>query len=158
MENKRIVSQLLEKYGDKVTALELNPEQAAVVVDPSILVEFTKYIKEDDNLHIDYLSSMTAVDYLEEGMELVYHFSSCQHHHKLTVKVKLNREKPEIPTIIENFPGANWFEREAWELFGINIINHPELKTFLLPEDWDEGWPMRRDWDSGKDFVKMPEF
>lgn len=91
-------------------------------------------------------------------MEMVYHFCSTKYRHRLTFKVPLDRAKPEVPTIMEIFPGADWHEREAWELFGINIIGHPNLKTLLLPEDWDQGWPMRRDWDEGKDFVKMPEF
>ena len=158
MQNEQLVSQLAEKFGDKVEKIELNPPQAAVVVDKSILVEFAKYIKEDENLKIDFLSSLAVVDYLENGFEMVYHFCSIEFRHKLTVKVKLGREKPEIDTIREHFPGADWYEREAWELFGIDIKGHPNLKTFLLPEDWKDGWPMRRDWEGNDDFVKMPEF
>jgi NADH-quinone oxidoreductase subunit C len=158
VENKQLVSQLLEKFGDKIEKLDLNPPQAAVKVDPSTLVAFSEYIKTDENLAIDYLSTISAVDYLDDGMEMVYHFCSTKYRHKLTVKVPLDRAKPELPTIMEIFPGANWNEREAWELYGINIIGHPNLKTMLLPEDWDQGWPMRRDWDEGKDFIKMPEF
>jgi len=153
----QLLTQLLEKFGDKTRKLELKPAQAAVLIDVQSLLELVAYIKENEKFAIDYLSSVSAVDYLEDGMEMVYHFSSISKHHGLTVKVKLNREKPEIPTIIEYFPAANWFEREAWELYGINIIGHPELKTFLLPENWDKGWPMRRDWDD-EDFVRFPEF
>ncbi len=158
MENNQLVNKLTGKFADKVKELELNPAQAAVISDKDTLVDLVKYIKEDDEIAIDYLSSLSAVDYLEDGMEMVYHFCSIKHHHKLTIKVKLDREKPEIPTIMEVFPAANWFEREAWELFGVDIKGHPELETLLLPEDWDQGWPMRRDWEGGEDFVKMPEF
>jgi NADH:ubiquinone oxidoreductase subunit C len=158
VQNEQLVSQLAENFGEKVEKLELHPPQAAVLVDKSILVELVKYIKEDENLKIDYLSSLSAVDYLEDGMEMVYHFCSIELRHNLTIKVKLNREKPVVPTIMEIHPGADWYEREAWELFGIDIEGHPNLKTLLLPEDWDDGWPMRRDWEGNDDFVKMPEF
>jgi NADH-quinone oxidoreductase subunit C len=158
VQNEQLVSQLTEKFGDKVEKIELQPPQAAVIVDKSILVEFFKYMKEDENLKMDFLSSLSAVDYVEDGMELVYHLCSIQLRHKITVKIKLDREKPEVPTIRDIHPGADWYEREAWELFGIDISGHPNLKTFLLPEDWEDGWPMRRDWEGNDDFVKMPEF
>lgn len=158
MENNLIVGKLTEKFGDKVQKLELHPPQAAVVVKASALNELAAFIKEDQDLAIDYIMSISGVDLLENGMEIIYHFCSTTLNHRLTVKVKLDREKPEVPTIIEQFPGANWYEREAWELFGINIKGHPKLERFLLAEDWDEGFPMRKDWDQGKDFVKMPEF
>jgi NADH:ubiquinone oxidoreductase subunit C len=158
VENEQLVEHLLEKFPEKAEKVELNPAQAAVKIDPSVLLDMVAFIKEDENIAIDYLSSVSAIDYLEDGMEMVYHFTSIKHCHILTLKVKLDREKPEVPTIIEFFPASNWYEREAWELFGINILNHPNLKTLLLPEDWDQGWPMRRDWDEGKDFIKMPEF
>jgi NADH-quinone oxidoreductase subunit C len=158
VENEQLVTQLLEKFGDKIEKLDLNPPQAAVKVDPSILIDFVTYIKTDENLAINYLSSLSAVDYLDDGMEMVYHFCSTSKHHSLTLKVSLDRAKPEVQTIIEVFPAANWYEREAWELYGINIDGHPNLKQLLLPDGWDEGWPMRRDWDEGKDFIKMPEF
>lgn len=158
MENSQIVSKLTDKFQDKVQKLELHPEQAAIAVESSSLPEVAQYIKEDQELAIDYIMSISGVDLLENGMEMVYHFCSTIHNHRLTIKVQLDRDKPEVPTIIEQFPGANWYEREAWELFGINILGHPKLERFLLVEDWDEGFPMRKDWDEGKDFVKMPEF
>ncbi|HDS01006.1 MAG TPA: NADH-quinone oxidoreductase subunit C [candidate division Zixibacteria bacterium] len=158
MQNEQLVSQLVEKFGAQAEKVELNPAQPALVVDKSILVEFLKQIKEDENFKIDYLSCISAVDYLENGMEMNYHLCSIELRYKLTVKVKLDREKPEVPTIREIHPGADWHEREAWELFGIDIKGHPNLKTLLLPEDWKDGWPMRRDWEGNDDFVKMPEF
>lgn len=157
MLSDQLLTQILEKFGDKAQKLELKPAQAAISIDAGSLLELVAYIKEDENIAINYLSSLSAVDYLEEGMEMVYHFCSTIKHHTLTVKVKLNREKPVVPTIIEFFPGVNWYEREAWELFGIDITGHPDLKTLLLPENWDKGWPMRRDWDD-EDFVRFPEF
>jgi len=157
VENDQITTRILDRFGNRAQKLELNPPQAAIAVPADCLLELLSYIKEDSDLGIDYLSSLSAVDYLDQGLEMVYHFCSTRHHHRLTIKVRLNRQKPEIPTIIPLFPAANWYEREAWELFGVNIIGHPRLETLLLPEDWDQGWPMRRDWNEGKDFIRMPE-
>jgi len=65
-------------------------------------------------------------------------------------------ENAEIDSIQEFWAGANWHEREVWELFGINIRNHGNLTRFLLPDDWNQGFPMRKNWDA-PDFVRMPE-
>ena len=61
-----------------------------------------------------------------------------------------------MDSVQEIWPGANWYEREMWELYGFEIKNHGNLKRFLLADDWDQGFPMRKDWDA-PDFVRFPE-
>jgi NADH-quinone oxidoreductase subunit C len=74
----------------------------------------------------------------------------------LTLKVPLPKENPEIESVTPIWKAANWHEREITELFGIKFLNHPDPRGILLPENWDEGYPMRKDWE-GKDFVRLPE-
>ena len=102
-----------------------------------------------------YLSSISGVD---TARILTSSISSLrlEYKHKLTVRTKVDRLGGKIDTISTVIKGANWFEREIWELFGVEFVGHPNLTRFLLPDDWDEGNPMLRDW-TGRNFVKMPE-
>ncbi|MDH4156843.1 MAG: NADH-quinone oxidoreductase subunit C, partial [candidate division Zixibacteria bacterium] len=62
----------------------------------------------------------------------------------------------EVASVQQIWPAANWHEREMWELYGINVKNHDNLTRFLLPDDWDQGHPLRKDWNA-PDFIRMPE-
>lgn len=155
MSNSVNIDAITSRFPGKVEKLELQPAQAAVLVDKSIIRDFMKFLREDKELAFDYLYCLSAVDW-EEYLEVVYHINSTAKHHKLVVKVKLPTENPVIDTISDIYRAADWYEREIWELFGIDVRNHPDLRQLLLPDNWDEGPPMRRGW-TGSDFVIMPE-
>lgn len=88
-------------------------------------------------------------------MEVVYHLKSTRHHHQIAVKAKINtRENPEIESVCHIWRTAEMHEREAYDLFGITFLNHPDLRRLLLTDDW-EGWPMRKDYD---DPINMIEY
>ncbi len=94
---------------------------------------------------------LTAVDRLtrEERFELVYLFNSLQTHTYLRLKTRTDAEAPSLtPTI----PGANWYERELFDLFGIRFVGHPDLRRIMLPDDW-QGHPLRRDEPLGSEPV-----
>lgn len=99
-----------------------------------------------DQYGYDYLSSITGVDYFPDNlMEVVYHFYKSTGGGLLECKVQLTREHPSLPTLTGLFKGAEFQEREAWDLFGIEFANHPDLRRILL---WDgfAGFPLRKDW------------
>ena len=100
--------------------------------------------KAASELHIDYLASLTAVDYTEE-FEVIVHLQSLSKGHKLVLKCRTNRDTPSLPTVHDIWAAANWHERETHEMFGIDFPGHPELIPLLLPEDW-EGHPLRKDY------------
>jgi len=150
-----IVAILTEQFSGKVEKLELETPQSAVTVDVAAVREVFEFLKSDDRIKIDYLSSLSGVDTGEEFL-CVYHVSSMQTKVHLTVKVKLDRENPKIDTISDIFRAADWHEREMWELYGFDIVGHPDLRLLLLPDDWDQGYPMRKGW-TGKDFIVMPQ-
>jgi len=95
------------------------------------------------NLELRFITA-SAVD-LPEAFELLYHFSNDPAGEVYTLRILLeDKAKPEIAAITPLFPGAEWIEREIWEMFGINFTGHPNLKKLLLAEDWPQGdYPLR---------------
>ena len=121
---------------------------SGVIVDSKKLLEVASYVR--DQLGFDYLSSATAVDYLGEGeagsdMEMVYHAYRISGGGALIFKAQTPRDNAEIPSLIDVWPGVDFQEREAYDLYGIRFSGHPNLKRILM---WDgfEGHPMRKDW------------
>lgn len=114
------------------------------IVDAEKLVEFASALR--DEFGYDYLSSVTGVDYIEEEMlEVVYHAYKTIGGPGLVFKVQVARDKAEVPSLMEVYPGVDFQEREAWDLMGINFVGHPDLRRILLWEGF-EGHPLRKDW------------
>ncbi len=108
------------------------------------LIEFATALR--DEFGYDYLSSVTGVDYVaEEMLEVVYHAYKTIGGAGLVYKVQVPRDKAEVPSLYDVFPGADFQEREAWDLMGIKFSGHPDLRRILLWEGF-EGHPLRKDW------------
>ena len=135
---------LKEKYPDAVKN-DTRQGYSGVIVDRSQLVEVAQAMR--DELGFDYLSSATAVDYLgiEDSMEMVYHAYRTSGGPALVFKAQTPRENAEIPSVIDVWPGADFQEREAYDLYGISFPGHPNQKRILLWDGFD-GHPMRKDW------------
>jgi NADH-quinone oxidoreductase subunit D/NADH-quinone oxidoreductase subunit C/D len=116
-----------------------------VIVETDQLVEVARTVR--DELGFDYLSSATAVDYLgiSDHMEMVYHAYRTTGGKPLVIKAQTARESAVIPSLIDVWPGVDFQEREAYDLYGIHFPGHPNLKRILLWEGFD-GHPMRKDW------------
>ena len=132
---------LKEKFGDAVAPADFE----GVTIDPARLVEAAKTMRDD--LGYDYLSSVTAVDYIKDGqMEVVYHAFSIEHGGgPLVFKARTPRDNAVLPSLVSVWPGAELQEREAWDLFGVRFDGHPNLKRILMWEGF-HGHPMRKDW------------
>lgn len=114
------------------------------IVDPSQLVEFAQSLKDDYGY--DYLASLTAVDYLpEDVMEVVYHIYPSTGGSALVFKSRTSRTKSSVPSLTGVFPGADFQEREVWDLLGVRFEDHPDLRRILLWEGF-HGHPLRKDW------------
>lgn len=108
------------------------------------VLDFAKSLR--DEFGFDYLSSVTGVDYLpDEKMEVVYHAYQSTGGPGLVFKVQVPRENPVVPSLVSMFPGADFQEREAWDLLGIRFSGHPNLQRILTWEGF-EGHPLRKDW------------
>ncbi len=117
---------------------------AGYIVQPETLVEFSGALR--DQLGFRYLSSVTAVDYLAEDlMEVVYHAYRLEGGPGIVFKSQVPRQDPRLPSLVPLFPGAEFQEREAWDLFGIRFDGHPDLRRILMWEGF-HGHPMRKDW------------
>ena len=128
-----------------VLSPDTRPGYAGWILDNSNLLEFVTVLR--DELGYDYLSSVTAVDYLPEGkMEVVYHTYKTTGGTGVVFKVQIPRADPmEISSLVSIYPGAELQEREAWDLFGIKFTGHPDLRRILMWEGF-AGHPMRKDW------------
>ncbi|HEX7541658.1 MAG TPA: NADH-quinone oxidoreductase subunit D [Anaerolineales bacterium] len=124
---------------------DTRPGYSGWMVENANLLEFATALR--DELGYDYLSSVTAVDYLPEGkMEVVYHVFKTIGGAGVVFKVQVPRADPmEVPSLVSIYPGAELQEREAWDLFGIKFTGHPDLRRILMWEGF-AGHPMRKDW------------
>lgn len=114
------------------------------IIQPENLLQVVQALR--DELGYDYLSSVTGVDYLPENkMEVVYHFYRTTGGGALVLKTQVDRENPVVPSLTPLFPGAEFQEREAWDLLGIRFEHHPDLRRILTWEGF-YGHPLRKDW------------
>jgi NADH-quinone oxidoreductase subunit D/NADH-quinone oxidoreductase subunit C/D len=138
------VNYLKERFGDAIQD-DSRERFTGHIVPVEKLVEIAEYLRDD--LGFNYLSSVTGVDLIEDGkMEVVYHtYSIREGGGSVTLKVHVDRENPVVPTLVPVWPGADFQEREIWDLYGIWFEGHPDPRRILM---WDgfEGHPMRKDW------------
>ena len=124
-----------------------NTTPATLKVDPSRILELCAFLQTDKSLYFDSLSCLTALDNGPESgtMEVVYTLYSIPYDYKLNIRCEIDRNLPQIPSVANVWRTADWHEREAFDLFGINFLNHPDLRRILLPTDW-EGFPLLKDY------------
>ncbi len=115
-----------------------------------------EFLRADPRLHFDWLRCLTAVDYVaDDQLAAVYDLYSSDHEHAFCVKVYVGRAKPQIPSVMDLWPAADWHEREAYDLMGIVFTGHADLRRILLPEDW-EGHPLRKDYVFPRQYHGIP--
>ncbi|MEQ1585158.1 MAG: NADH-quinone oxidoreductase subunit C [Cyclobacteriaceae bacterium] len=109
------------------------------------LHEVAKALKENPQTKMDYLFSLTASD-RKDGLNVIYHLTSTEYNHTVVVRVILaDRENPMIATVSDLWSGAEYLEREVFDLFGIKFENHPDLRRLFLDDEW-VGYPLRKDY------------
>ena len=109
------------------------------------IVDVCRFLKERQEFV--RLSTVTGVDRYpaEPRFEVVYHLHSIEHNQRVRLKCRVYGADPAIESVTSVWRGANWYEREVFDLFGINFLNHPDLRRILMPDDW-EGHPLRKDY------------
>lgn len=121
-----------------------------IIVDKNSFLDVCKLLKNSPVLDLDFLRLITAVDF-QNVLSSVYHLYSYKHKHSLTLRVDLDRSTPEIPSVCSLWAGANWLERECFDMMGMVFVGHPDLKRILLPLDWD-GFPLRKDYKQADEY------
>ena len=120
--------------------------ETTIVVPRNVLRRVAERCREDKDLQFNLLSDATCVDRLplEPRFEVNYHLVSIPHARRLRLQVRLASNDAVVDTLVPVWPGANWLEREIFDLFGIRFQGHPDLRRILMPDDW-EGHPLRKD-------------
>jgi len=115
---------------------------------------FAKNLRNDETLFFDYLFCLTCIDW-NTHLTMVYHFSSTKFRHNMVVKIKLDRDNPEIESVSKIWRTADFHEREVYEMFGVNFLNHPDLRLLILPDGWEGKNPMRKDFEDPINMIKL---
>ncbi len=149
MTSEEIVEKCRSFLGDDLTQGEVNLGDAVIHISPEALPKTAEWLKNDPELRFDYLSQITGVDYLEQDreprFEAVYELHSMEHSHSIRIRVGLDEENPTVSTVTLLWKGADFPERELFDMFGFNVTGHPNLKRLLMPEGW-EGHPLLKDY------------
>lgn len=140
---------VVEEIKEKFPGIEVD-DKLTVTVPAGDLVALMQELKNNPDYDFNYLTNLTAVDY-PDNFSVVYNLISFCHGYTLTVKVKTDKEEPQVPSLTPVWAGANWQEREVYDLFGIVFTGHPNLKRILL-DDGFKGYPLRKDfqWVGGR--------
>lgn len=164
MTPQEIHQRLTEEFGDRITGANFENIDPWIEVAPAAIVDVAMYLRDEPALRFDALNNLSGSDWFdadakkqaklgEPRLEVIYHLYSYTHRHYVTLKVKLPRWQndevgrlPELATVSEVWAIANWHEREAFDLVGINFLGHPDLRRILCSEDW-EGHPLRKDYE-----------
>jgi NADH-quinone oxidoreductase subunit C len=141
------VARLLAWDSKAVEGVKFDRDEMTIYVDRANLREACALLKEDPACPFDFLSDITCVDWYpaEPRFEVVYHLLSIPKKERVRLKVRLNSASPVVESLTPIWPGANYFEREVFDLFGVRFSGHPYLRRILMPEDW-EGHPLRKDY------------
>src|SRR5947208_6972601 len=142
----RLVAAAVESFdSDAVTTGKLERDELTLEIAPAKIASVCGFLKYDQKFV--RLSSVTAVDRYpaEPRFEVVYHLHSMERNERVRLKAMLPTEDPTIESVTGVWRGANWYEREVFDLFGVRFLNHPDLRRILMPDDW-EGYPLRKDY------------
>jgi len=151
-----ITDQLKTQFPDAIKDVSEFRGEVTVVVDRSAIVEVATYCRDTEGLQFDLLADLTGVDYWPEDprFAICYHIYSLLHNHMLRLKVYAPDSDPVIPSVVGVWPGANWPEREVFDMFGVKMEGHPDLRRILMPFDWT-GHPLRKDYPLGYEEVQF---
>ena len=141
------VRALEERFGDAMRRHEVQAgDEHVVFVDPDRAREILRFLKEDPDQHYDYLADLTAVDYGGgRPIQVVYQLWSLPHRRALRVKCELPLSALEVDSVEPLWKAANWLEREVYDMFGVHFRGHPDLRRILMPDNYAEGHPLRKD-------------
>jgi NADH-quinone oxidoreductase subunit C len=143
--NSYLLDAIRSKFPDDVLETHAFRGDETAVIRKEALLKAAAYLR--DELGFDFLMDLTAADYLprEPRFELVCHFYSSRHNYRLRLKCPVAAADPEVDSLTGLWAGANWFEREAYDMFGLKFSGHPDLRRILMYDGF-EGYPLRKDY------------
>lgn len=145
---KTIISELLPN-----ASFEEGGEWLNIGIEAADWKDAAQKLRNCETFPFNFLFCLTCVDW-KTHFTMVYHLRSTTTLDNIVVKVKLDREKPEIITVSDIWRGAELFEREVYDLFGVIFLEHPDLRRLLLTDDW-VGYPLRKDYEDPINMIKL---
>jgi len=156
MTTQQIVTALTDRFGARITAAFPDDKHPRVHCGAQDWREVAEFLFREPSLKFDWLANLSGVDYVaDDQMCVVYDLWSFDHRHSFAVKVYTPRANPSVPTISDLWSVADWHEREAFDMFGIDFPGHPDLRRILCADDW-EGFPLRKDYVFPREYHGIP--
>jgi NADH-quinone oxidoreductase subunit C len=145
MNSEEVFKKVQNKWFDKLVAIEKGIDCPVFTVKRENLIEFAKFIKEDDELSFDLINDVTAVDYpyRKPRFDVVYHVFSIRNSQRIRIKTAVE-EEASVKSVTSVWKGAEWLERETYDMFGIGFEGHPDLRRILMMDDF-KYYPLRKD-------------
>ncbi len=145
---KGLVEQIKKEFGDVVKVLFIKPLRIKIQVEPQHIVKVATFLR--DSIGFDHAESVAGTDYPKDNqIEVIYHLGSYSHQvlaaHILWLTTRTNRDDARLPTLINVYKSVEYHERECYEMLGVYFEGHPRNERFLLPEDWADIPPLRKD-------------
>ncbi len=146
---------VIAKFEDKLLESSTQFDELSIVVDKSNLLTIVRFLRDEPGLNYRHLSDITATDWLDRlrRFELVYHLYSLELREYVRIKIRVGEEEA-VPSLCGDWDGANWLEREVFDMFGITFSDHPDLRRILMWDGFD-GHPLRKDYPLT---YEMPQF
>ena len=135
-------------------AYEEGGQWLTINIEPAEWLAFAKQLRNDISLNFDFLFCLTCIDW-KTHLTMVYHLTSTTYRHNIVVKAKLHFDNPEIASVTSIWKTADFHERETYEMFGVNFLNHPDLRLLILPDGWEGKNPMRKDFEDAVNMIKL---
>jgi len=148
MEPIQIADKIKDKFPEEVLDVKEFRGQVSVTLKKGRILDICRHLHDNADLSFNYLIDVCGVDYLgkkEKRFEVVYHLYSIKQHHAIRLKAEVPENDLSINSVVPIWAGANWHEREAYDMYGIVFQGHPDLRRILMPEDW-EGFPLKKDY------------
>lgn len=145
---KRLIKFVKKHFDDEVLDSHSRLGNDTVIIKRDRLAEIVERLRDDDETQMNMLRAITCVDYLhrQPRFEVVYILYSLSKKHMLTLRVVVDEDDCKVPTISHLYGCAGWTEREVWDMYGVEFVDHPDLRRVLLYEEF-EGHPLRKDYD-----------
>lgn len=157
MQPKEIAEHIKDRFPTEVRDINEFRGQASVTVRKDKIKDIVKCLHGTPELYFNYLEDLCGVDWFEKKetrFEVVYHLYSLRHRHMIRIKAEVPEEDSNIDSVVDIWAGADWHERECYDMYGIVFKGHPDMRRILMPEDW-QGHPLRKDYPLKSDLGEM---
>ena len=144
-----LVETLMTRFPQTVVSVEADTARSEVTIQVAAegILDLARFLHDTPEALFDHLTDICSVDYPEDRQrfEVVYHLHSLPHRRRLRLKARVSEDDPTIDSVTSVWKGADFMEREVYDMMGIRFRHHPDLRRILLPDDYSDGYPLRKD-------------